>query len=40
MIIFYCRNRGLSSPQATDILPSVHNGAFNPSAEPGLGFGL
>lgn len=38
-IIFSCLNLGLSSPQATDILPYVHKGAFNPKAEPGLGLG-
>lgn len=40
MIIFYCLNLGLSSPHATAHLPSAKSGAFNPSADPGLGFGL
>jgi hypothetical protein len=39
MIIFSCLNLGLSSPYAIDILPSAHNGAFIPKAEPGLGLG-
>jgi hypothetical protein len=33
VIIFYCLNLGLSSPQATAILPSAQRGAFSPKAE-------
>ena len=38
--MFYCLKRGLSSPQATDILPSVQRGALSPRADPGFGFGF
>ena len=39
-MIFSCLYLGLSSPQATAILPSAHKGALKPNAEPGFGFGF